>query len=213
MSRRRDADELQEAFEVQKSALASSCKAYDEGEKWEALRLATTIYILMRDGGKKNRSILTQMGMKNSMEFAVPISHAAHPRNQAVYTPLVMLRLGGGDAGFMPRLSEFPSGRRMLKFNEWWDRDLVFRSGGNQHRMTRKKLVFALRNLDGGSHYDEEILDPNYIEMTHGKSWMSVSPDGTKRPVRQLELASMRQIAWEVQDSLERAQDQLVVAQ
>ena len=71
--------------------------------------------------------------------------------------------------------------------------------------MTRKKLVFALRNLDGGAHYDEEILDPNYIEMTRGKSWVAVSPDGTKRPVRQLELASMRQIAWEVLDSLECA--------
>lgn len=205
MSRHRDAGELREAFEVQKSALISSCRAYDEGQKWEALRLATTIYILVRDGGKKNRSILTQIGMRDSVKFAVAISPAASPRNLFSYTPLVMLELGGGGANFVPRLSEFPSGRRMLQFNEWWDRDLVFRSGGDQHRMTRKKLVFALRNLDGGAHYDEEILDPNYIEMTHGKSWMFISPDGTKRPVRQLELASMRQIAWEVLDSLECA--------
>jgi hypothetical protein len=205
MPRRRDANELREAFEVQRSALISSCRAYDEGQKWEALRLATAIYILVRDGGKKNRSILTQMGKRNSMEFAVPISKAADPRNLVSYTPLVMLRLGEGGANFLPRQDEFPSGRRMLRFSEWWDRDLVFRSGGGKHRMTRKKLVFSLRNLDGGAHYDEEILDPNYIEMTHGKSWMSISPDGTKRPVRQLELASMRQIAWEVLDSLECA--------
>ncbi len=205
MSRRRDAGELREALEVQKSALVASCRAYDEGEKWEALRLATTIYILVRDGGKKNRSILTQMGKRNSLEFAVVISEGADPRNLLSYTPLVMIQMGGGGVNFKPRLSEFPSGRTILRFNEWWDRDLVFRSGGDQHRMTRKKLVFALRNLDGGAHYDEEILDPNYIEMTHGKSWMSVSSDGIKRPVRQLELASMRQIAWEVLDSLDCA--------
>lgn len=205
MSRRRDAGELREAFEVQKSALVASCRAYDEGEKWEALRLATTIYILVRDGGKKNRSILTQMGKRNSMEFAVPISMGADPRNLLSYTPLVMIEIGGGGVNFKPRLNEFPSGRRVLQFDEWWDRDLVYRSGGDRHRMTRKKLVFALRNLDGGAHYDEEILDPNYIEMTHGKSWVAVSSDGIKRPVRQLELASMRQIAWEVLDSLECA--------
>ncbi len=209
MSRRRDADELREAFEAQKSALTSSCKAYDEGEKWEALRLATTIYILVRDGGKKNRSILTQMGIRNSMEFAVPTSPAADPRNLASYTPLVMLQLrlgeGGGGVNYVPRLNEFPSGHRMLRFDEWWDRELVYRSGGDQHRMTREKLVFALRNLDGGAHYDEEIRDPNYIEMTHGKSWVAHLPDGTVKPVRQLELASMRQIAWEILDSLERA--------
>ena len=206
MSRRRDAGELREAFEVQKSALMASCSAYDEGEKWEALRLATAIYILVRDGGKKNRSILTQMGKRNSMEFAVPISTGADdPRNLLSYTPLVMIQMGGGGVNFKPRLSEFPSGRRMPQFDEWWDHDLIYISGDNRRRMTRKKLVFALRNLDGGAHYDEEILDPNYIEMTRGKSWVAVSPDGTKRPVRQLELASMRQIAWEVLDSLECA--------
>ena len=111
------------------------------------------------------------------MEFAVSISKAADPRNLVSYTPLVMIRLGGGGANFLPRLGEFPGGHRMLRFNEWWDRDLVFRSGGDQHRMTRKKLVFALRNLDGGAHYDEEIRDPNYIEMTHG----SYSRPVTKR--------------------------------
>ena len=190
---------------MQKSALISSCRAYDEGEKWEALRLATTIYILVRDGGKKNRSILTQMGKRNSLEFAVAISVGADPRNLLSYTPLVMIKIGGGGVNFKPRLSEFPGGRRMLQFDEWWDRDLIYISGDNQRRMTRKKLVFALRNLDGGAHYDEEILDPNYIEMTHGKSWMAISSDGTERPVRQLELASMRQIAWEVLDSLECA--------
>lgn len=207
MTRHRDADELREAFKVQKCALISSCRAYDEGQKWEALRLATTVYIFVRDGGKKNRSILTQMGMRDSMKFAVPVSWAADPRNRVSYTPLVILELrgGGGGVNYLPRLSEFPSGRRMLRFNEWWDRDLVFRTGGNRHRLTRKKLVFALRNLDGGAHYDEEILDPNYIEMKYGKSWMSISPDGTERPVRQLELASMRQIAWEVLNSLECA--------
>ena len=209
MARRRDADELREAFEVQKSALTSSCRAYDVGQKWEALRLATTIYVLVLDAGKKNLSILTQMGMKGFMEFTVPISPAADPRNLLSYTPLVMLQLrvqpDGGGVNYVPRLSEFPSGRRMLRFNEWWDSDLVYRTGGDRHRMTRKKLVFALRNLDGGAHYDEEILDPNYIEMTYGKSFMSIAPDGTRTPVRQLELASMRHIAWEVQDSLERA--------
>ena len=64
--------------------------------------------------------------------------------------------------------------------------------------------LFGLRNLDGGSHYDEEILDPNYAAIT-GTNFMHVRRrDGRYHTVRQLELATTRQVAWELLESIEK---------
>ncbi|MBX3496619.1 MAG: hypothetical protein KF769_10285 [Parvibaculum sp.] len=202
VKRIRDPDELKMALERQLKALAASCKAYDEGERWEALRLATTIHILVHDGGKNNKSLLTQLGIKDRVTF-IASGRPVDPENLVADTPMVMLRISSGEhATYLPALEGHADQHRHVTFGEWWERDLIFRSGDNKHRMTRKKLTFALRNQDGGAHYDEAVEDPNYIEMTHGKTWISVSADGTERPIRELELASMRQVAWEFFESL-----------
>jgi hypothetical protein len=203
--RYRSSNELAEALVNQMRALQASCESYDRGNKWEALRLATAVYVIVHDGGKRNRGLLTHIGVKTTMKFLAS-GKEVDPDNLIADTPLVGLQLGGTEnAAYVPLLNQHPNLHRWVSFGEWWERDSIFRSGDNKHSLSRKKLVFALRNQDGGSHFDEVVMDPNYAEMTHGKGWISVSPDGLQRPVRQLEMATMRQVAWELQQSLKKA--------
>lgn len=65
-------------------------------------------------------------------------------------------------------------------------------------------MVFALRNQEGGAHFDEELRDQDYAQMAHGTMWMSVW-NGEERPMRELELATMRQVAWELLESFRLA--------
>lgn len=205
--RKRSPDEVRAAFQVQHKALVASSNAYDSGDLWEALRLATTVHTLVHDGGKNNRSLLSQMGVRASMRFLAAGHDISESRNALPDTPLVLMRISsGGDACYVPRLDDMPpAGPRWLQFGKWWEQDLIFRSGDGTHRLTRKKLVFALRNQEGGSHFDAELNDPNYIEMAHGKTWTVVRSDGMQGELRQVELATMRQVAWELLASMEQA--------
>ncbi len=203
MGKGRDQDELQTVFNVQVRALRASCASYDQGHKWEALRLATATFVLVHDGGKSAKSILSQMGIKNSMKFVASGSEI-NPRNVAASMPLVLLKLGRGGMTYVPRLDHAPHKQKLISFDAWWEKDCIYASGRGRHKLNRKKLVFALRNLEGGSHYDAELKDPNYIQAAYGKDWVLESEDGEK-PVRQLELATMRQVVWELLETFERA--------
>ncbi len=45
--------ETKAALQDQLKMIAASCGAYDKGEKWEATRLAVSVYVVVHDRGKK----------------------------------------------------------------------------------------------------------------------------------------------------------------
>ena len=67
MSRSRD--ELLKQLREQLNALRISANAYDNGTDSEAKRLAATVYILVDDGKRQTISLLTQLGVRDQMQF------------------------------------------------------------------------------------------------------------------------------------------------
>lgn len=69
--------------------------------------------------------------------------------------------------------------------------------------LTRRRLVHTLRNQDGGSHLDSTITDPAYVRVAKGNefSWNFSTPSGGG-VLKGSHLATMRQIAWEIQSTL-----------
>jgi hypothetical protein len=51
---------------------------------------------------------------------------------------------------------------RQNAVNQWWDDELIIKI--NQLTITRQKLVYALRNKDGGSHVDP-VVTGHYVEL------------------------------------------------
>ena len=76
----RSREETEDALRKQLKMLASSCAAYDKGETWEHVRLATTVYVLVRNGGRNNKSLLAQLGLKENIKF-VASGLESNPRN------------------------------------------------------------------------------------------------------------------------------------
>jgi hypothetical protein len=190
---------------IQRRHMQGSCKAYDAGEPYEALRLATIVHTLVHDGGKI-RSILSQMNVKHKILFIASgdIPAASLRASADRFTPLIELDRPAFDFGFVPICTYY--GRRgkhfamrELPFEDWWERDIIFFDDSNA--LTRKKLVFALRNQEGGSHYDREVRDPNYRSFTQPVLMFSIGRRIMAR-MSLLELATMRQIAEELKLSL-----------
>ena len=87
---------------------------------------------------------------------------------------------------------------RLLQFSRWWETDFIFRDG--KSGIARKKLVFILRNKEGGGHFDPKIDEPNYERFARESTTTPyVQAEGSKpMTVLGAELATMRQIAWEL---------------
>src|SRR5438270_671390 len=101
----RSREELKQALDVQRRAILSSSKSYDEGNKCEALRLATAVYVVVHDAGR-NKSILGQLGIKGSLRF-IASGPPSNPKNLLRATLLVSTRIyGDGTAEYIPRLDD-----------------------------------------------------------------------------------------------------------
>jgi hypothetical protein len=202
---KRSADEIRAAFAIQCRALEASCKAYDAGDEWEALRLATTVHIMVHDGGKNSRSLLTQMGVKSSMRFLAS-GQPASSKNYARQIMLAWMRVySDGRAMYVPYLDSGQKPYRIIQFPRWWEDELIFLDG--DCRLNRRRLVFALRSQEGGAHFDEEQKNPNYIRLARESitTWRVAKGDSESKAILGAEFVLMRQIAWELMASLDKA--------
>ncbi|TIL30046.1 hypothetical protein [Mesorhizobium sp.] len=195
---------INDAFGEQMAALRTSAKAYDEGSKWEAKRLAACVYILVQDKGRAV-SMFTQMGMKEHLEF-VSSAGPLKPGNFAPEFPLAVLVPSQSSAEYVPRCTWYSIMEcRAFPFELWWEQPIL---QANNEILTRKTLVLSLRDQDGGAHFDSS-LDPIYrgFATEHKGGFFIVHADDGRREDMPLgpHFASMRQIAWEIEATLTRA--------
>ncbi len=198
--------EIQGMLEQQREALIASCKSYDEGNRWEALRIATAVYIIVHDGGRRSKSILTQLGLRGSLRF-VGSGIPCIAGNLAPEAVLAQMRIWkDGKAEYVPWLDKKAGPLRSLQFHDWWDKETIYRDA--ELGLTRRGLVFSLRNQEGGAHVDARLTDPSYIRMTRLPvvKLLGGSGDTEPSPFADVASASMRQIAWELLQTIRSMQ-------
>lgn len=182
--------------------LAASSTAFDGGFYGEAKRLAVTIRVLLHDT-KQSKSLLGLLDCKMKMGF-LNTSHPYNPKNLVSHHGLVGLRIGNGENRYFAPLNDPASGHpyHYIFFPEWWNQPVIV--DGKKSHFSRRELVLGLANCDGGAHVDP-TLDEHYADLTRNNSvgWM-VSEGHTTRPLGDVELHSVRQIACEVSVSVER---------
>jgi hypothetical protein len=189
-------DELIEHLKDQIYFLKNSCTSYDNGFKKEAKRLAVTIRTLVHDT-TRSISLLTHLSRKN-IDFyntSLPFDE----ENLSPFTGLTGIRSSSEGIEHWPFLDDGHPSRYAnpwIKFDDWWNSVVI---NDHKNQFTRKKLVLAVANQDGGAHVDSK-LDHGYSNLTKNNSvsWTY------EEPINQIELASLRQIAHEVLKTLEK---------
>ncbi|MDX0165253.1 hypothetical protein GOC43_25830 [Sinorhizobium meliloti] len=196
-------DELIEALHEQVGFLRASCTLYDGGAVSEAARIATSIYILVNDGS--SQSLLTLLGLRKQIEF-VSFASEPVPGNLLAEEPLVMLHIGPDGFGYHPVLDQGPIVPRRMKFSHWWEREIAFNTPGGQ-KLDRKRLVYAMRNQDGGGHIDPRLTDDAYVTFSRQARWTGTTSCGKETlPHPRPHHASMRHIGFEFLKSIEDSQ-------
>jgi hypothetical protein len=90
----------------------------------------------------------------------------------------------------------------LVQFETWWTKeDIEHTHPVGPPELTRRRLVFALRHQDGGSHVGE-LTDSAYVRLKSGAGMFGGSGDESPRAMIEAASAAMRQIAWEITETL-----------
>jgi hypothetical protein len=89
-----------------------------------------------------------------------------------------------------------------LPFNDWWKGQLIYQEKASGP-LNRMRLVLALRHEDGGGQIGA-LTNRIYIHLKKGAGWQIGREDGSVEPVSKIVAALMRQVAWEVKETLKQ---------
>lgn len=190
--------------------LEGSSASFDAGFVGEAKRLATTIRVLIHDTNN-SKSLLGLLKFKTEMAY-LNTTHAFRPNNLVSYHGLVGLSMQDGKATYWAPLGDGSPGRssKYIFFPDWWNQVVIVDS--RKAKFTRRDLIMALANKDGGAHVDPD-LDEDYAHLTRNNSAGWIISDGTtEKPMLDIELHSTRQIAYELLTSIKRYLQKLGIA-
>jgi hypothetical protein len=179
--------------------MQNSCRAYDTGSKAEAIRIATIIRVLFHDS-RRSTSLLTHLGATGVRVLsAVP----ARPAGAIDY----FFGMGAGelrDDGSVELVPNFDTGPpgRMMAAKDWWQQPVfALRTG---ETLTRRDIVLAAANQDGGAYVDTEVAPAYSALATNGAGGTRYRVVGDHLELdnsRNLHWVSLRQMAYELLES------------
>jgi hypothetical protein len=137
-------------------------------------------------------------------------THPINPKNLLPHTPLIMLKVtlgqGVAEGQNVPTLGDVPFCNGPVQFPAWWEKELIYKDG--RFELTRRRLIFALRHQDGGGHVGE-LTDESYVRLKTTAIWHSQVGGESPKPIYSAVTATMRQVAWEVIETLKGLQGDL----
>ncbi|HEX3099453.1 MAG TPA: SEC-C metal-binding domain-containing protein [Patescibacteria group bacterium] len=195
--------ELNDHLHQQLEFLNASAEAYDKGFVDEAKRLAHILRLLLHDTSSSH-SLLGQLNLKTNNFFSTSVSTRSLGQNQSrigSYSGLIGLSVSS-KSGYVPYLDDIPGDYTgYIDFDTYWNEIIFVDKGGDKYN--RKEIILSVANQDGGSHVDP-ALDAKYAKLSRDNSlgWIAGNNEDGFIPVSGAELAAIRQIAHEVQRTL-----------
>lgn len=152
-------------------------------------------------------SLLTQLNKKDILFYDIAIDY--NPNNLQSHMGLVVGKatrtgLGTGTGEYEARCDFIPPPDKIKKvrFDDWWNK-IVLVDAKHKSILTRKDVVLTVANQDGGAHIDPN-LNEAYADLTrfNGLGYHVIVNGKEQKFIVGPELASIRQIAYEVLKSL-----------
>jgi hypothetical protein len=222
-NRRRTHAELLAQLDDQIYFIDSAAQRFDDGKAIEAKLLAVHIRVLLHQTDSSH-ALINQLKLQDELTW-VDTAGVPDPRNLISTPGLTMVMMTAepeGTAKHVPKLGNFaPAPMRTrdgqmiergsrIPFDEWWTNPVIKDADGAEY--TRKQLILALANQEGGAHVDRQVKAA-YAALVDSNSLGWVVSGGTATAPEPLEgnvvLTSVRQIAWEVLESL-RQQHEII---
>lgn len=204
----RSRPDLLRAFREQFRFLVRSSAHFDDGDEAEAKNLAVLVRKLLHDQGH-GVSLLTQLGERDRLRY-IDTAPPVDPKNLMPMCGLVGQHILPGESGarWLPTLDQQPTERtgRTSGVAVWWRSDVTRDAKGTL--WSRERLVLVVANEDGGAHVDPALSESYHaLARENAMGWRfhaaGANDDDEGVPfVNSPVLASLRQIAWELEWTL-----------
>ena len=189
---------FQEQLRRQIGFLERSSASFDLGYTDEAVRMATTIRILMHDT-RSQVSLLTHLGAWGINLLST--CRQASP-NAVLFSGMGIHEIGLEGGRLRPNLGDDETWSIPAK--DWWSQVIFVLPPGT--RITREQLVLTAANKDGGAHVDRK-LTPEYERLAQDGVLVGYGFErgGEKitEPAREAHFVAIRTMAWELGHSTE----------
>jgi hypothetical protein len=147
----------QEMLAQQLGFLKASLQAYKDGSDAEALRIATTIRVLVHDK-KKSPALLKQIDPNYLNLTILERPEVAVSNKTLLLYGIGVSRSADGTGTARPDMTLNDPNLQLTPLEKWWNRFvLVFTDNGQQIRFTRRDLLLTLADKEGGTHADPTI--------------------------------------------------------
>ena len=223
-------DELRAAVAKQMRFLVTSGNLVAQGDYDEAVRLATSLRVLLHDT-TSSHSVLGQLGWKAKLQYVnslrlmelapgivVTLGTDSGETVGETFGLVVLRNDATGNFHYVAPLGE-EAVTTTLSFNDWWTNRSIYADG--TAKFSRWDLVDAMAHRDGGAHVDRRGLTHDYADFKlRGAGVVSIAlPPGTQGLPQTItpEMWEQRsypgdaagptvlQIAWELLETLSRA--------
>jgi hypothetical protein len=201
-------DELVQHLRDEIVLLRAGGESFDAGSTPHAKVLAGRIRLLVYDSGS-GRSLRQWLREKDRLTF-VDTSHPPLPPGAVMISAgLAVIRMGTDEITYASPLDSRER-RPPPAFGRWWSNPVLDDNGGN--RLNRRDLVLGLAHQGGGAHVDD--LERAYAAVARANSlgWEFTINGVTVAAPSPID-ANVRQIAWELQTTIEEQLSELLAAE
>lgn len=226
----RDPAEYEALVREQLRFLGTYGQLFDAGDASWAKPIAVALRVLLHTGGSNSHALLQQSGHLASLRFYDSAGELDLTWNLIGNHPMAITRLttgggeGPGEARYVPPLDDgpppmryslaqqvaaFARGQKLpraagfhLPFKDWWNA-VAIRDSTNTD-FTRKDLIRALANEDGGAHVDPALTATHHaLARSNSLGWaFNDGVDHEEKAMGSPIPASVRQIAYEVERTI-----------
>lgn len=149
-----------EAFREQIFLLTSDAEQFDAGHRPHAKSMAARLRVLLHQPappkkpgkGRASVSLLQQLGLRQGRFFTA--APKLSPRNLLTECNLLVMHMSPQGVRYLASTGPLTF-RQRLAFPEWWAGPVVKGKGGVT--MSRRDVITAVADMDGGSHVDESL--------------------------------------------------------
>ncbi len=189
--------------------IKNSCELYDRGDYEEAIRIAVSIRILIHETSTQT-PLLKHL---EALDISLLSSEPRRPSNSEPFEDgiqrleisfgIAPISFGRKQVSVEPEL-ENSRHREPLPVSEWWNQTVFVVPPANLE-ISRRSLVLAAANKDGGAHVDSRLA-PDYqrvIEALRFDAAIVTRNDREEKVLADFHLVGLRQLGYEILNSPE----------
>lgn len=179
--------------------LVNSSAAYDRGHKSEAIRIATVIRVLVHDTASST-SLLSHLKAKGVLILST-ITGRPDAAMKFFHGMGMAREHADGQRELIPSF-DLPLTKTLIPADSWWTQTVFVLETGEV--LTRKSIVLAAANQDGGAHVDLQLNAGYRALASDGAAGTYARDTGVgyvSASASDLHLVALRQMGYELLNS------------